>query len=223
MTGSAPDWLRDFAESETLDDQAVSALSGLKLQSIPARTVLFQPGTRPQGFLLVVDGRVGVYLLGRSGREMLLYTVTHGETCVQTTLGLLGDEAYSAEAIAESDLQAVMVPIPLFERLMALSPAFRSFVFRAFASRVADLMFLLEQVAFVRIESRLAAALTERADGAGAVTATHQELAVAIGSVREVVTRQLHGLASRGLVSLDRGSIQVIDIHGLQRISQEIR
>jgi CRP/FNR family transcriptional regulator, anaerobic regulatory protein len=216
-----PHWLREFSATEKLDADATEALSTLKSAMIPERTELFRPGARPAGFLLVIEGRVGVYLLGRSGREMLLYTVTRGETCVQTTLGLLGEEPYSAEAIAETDLVAVMVPIPMFERLMASSSAFRAFVFRAFAARVGDLMFMLEQVAFVRVESRLARMLFERADAEGRVSATHQELAVAIGSAREVVTRQLHGLASRGLVSLDRGAILITDRAGLSRLGQE--
>jgi CRP/FNR family transcriptional regulator len=216
-----PHWLRDFAAAEKLDPEAMEALSGLKSQMIPEKTELFRPGTRPGGFLLVIEGRVGVYLLGRSGREMLLYTVTRGETCVQTTLGLLGDEPYSAEAIAETDLVAVMVPIPMFERLMAASSAFRAFVFRAFANRVGDLMFMLEQVAFVRVESRLARALIDRADPEGIVSATHQELAVAIGSVREVVTRQLHAFSSRGLVSADRGTISITDRAGLAFLGRE--
>lgn len=224
MAGSAhglPHWLREFAAREKLDEDAAEALHGLKSQLIAGGTELFRPGMRPAGFLLVIEGRVGVYLLGRSGREMLLYTVTRGETCVQTTLGLLGDEPYSAEAVAETDLVAVMVPIPVFERLMAISSAFRAFVFRAFAARVGDLMFMLEQVAFVRVESRLARTILERADMLGRVSATHQELAVAIGSAREVVTRQLHGLASRGLVSLDRGAISITDRASLARLGQE--
>lgn len=216
-----PLWLREFSAAEKLDPEAMEALSGLKVQKVPEKTELFRPGTRPSGFLLVIEGRVGVYLLGRSGREMLLYTVTRGETCVQTTLGLLGDEPYSAEAIAETDLVAVMVPIPMFERLMASSSAFRAFVFRAFATRVGDLMFMLEQVAFVRVESRLARTLIDRADADGKVGITHQELAVAIGSVREVVTRQLHAFASRGLVSVDRGAVSIIDRAGLSRLGQE--
>lgn len=216
-----PHWLREFSATEKLDPEAMQALSGLKAQKVPEKTELFRPGTRPGGFLLVIEGRIGVYLLGRSGREMLLYTVTRGETCVQTTLGLLGDEPYSAEAIAETDLVAVMVPIAMFERLMAASSAFRAFVFRAFAARVGDLMFMLEQVAFVRVESRLARTLVERADAADCVSATHQELAVAIGSAREVVTRQLHGFASRGLVSVERGAISIIDRAGLSRLGHE--
>lgn len=216
-----PHWLGDFVSAEKLDADAVAELSALRPQTIAARTILFQPGMRPQGFLLVIEGRVGVYLLGRSGREMLLYTVTRGETCVQTTLGLLGDEPYSAEAIAETGLVAVMVPVAMFARLMAASSAFRAFVFHAFASRVGDLMFMLEQVAFVRIESRLAHALIERADAGGLVNVTHQELAVAIGSAREVVTRQLHAFASRGLVSLDRGAISIVDRPGIDLMARE--
>ena len=80
-------------------------------------------------------------------------------------------------------------------------------------------MRVLEQVAFVKVEERLAAALIDRADGLGVVAATHQELATAIGSAREVVSRRLEALGTKGLVELDRGSIRIVDAKGLKRLS----
>lgn len=223
MAGLTPSsWLMSSVFSEPLEPQAQRVLSDLRPQLIKARSVLFHPGVRPEGFLIVIDGRVGVYLVGKGGRELLLYSVSRGETCIQTTLGLLGQEPYSAEAVAETDLVAVMVPQATFETLVATSGAFRGFVFRAFAARVADVMFVLEQVAFVKVESRLAHVLRERADPSGTVSATHQELAVAIGSAREVVTRQLRALASRGLVALERGAIEIVDPAELARLAEEI-
>jgi CRP/FNR family transcriptional regulator len=116
----------------------------------------------------------------------------------------------------------VMVPLAVFEQLMAVSPAFRSFVFRAFAARVSDMMFVLEQVAFVRVESRLAGVLLERADPDGQVAVTHQDLAVAIGSVREVVTRQLKAMVSRGLLSIERRHISIQDRPALVELAKNI-
>lgn len=213
-------WLEHSVLSKGLDEPAASALSALRPQLLKSGTILFHPGMSPRGFPIVIDGRIGVYLTGKSGRELLLYKVTSGETCVQSTLGLLGQEQYSAEAITETDVVAVMVSPTLFASLMASSPAFRNFVFRAFATRVSDIMFMLEQVAFVRVENRLAALLLARADAKGHVVATHHDLAVAIGTVREVITRQLKALASRRLIALERGHIAIIDHAELTEISQ---
>ncbi|THV24684.1 Crp/Fnr family transcriptional regulator [Peteryoungia ipomoeae] len=203
-----------------IDAEARRVLEALTPVHVPFRTALFRPGDEAQSFVILLSGRIGVYLTGRNGRELLLYSVTPGETCVQTTLGVLGGAPYSGEAVAESDLVAVMVPPSVFERLMAESTAFRAFVFKAFADRLGDLMFVLEQVAFVKVEQRLASALLERADSEGRVALTHQELAVVIGTAREVVSRRLEALASKGVVANERGEIRIIERGDLSRMAR---
>ena len=213
-------WADQASFLADIDDEARRALEALKPMHVPARATLFRPGDAAQSFVILLSGRIGVYLTGRNGRELLLYSVTPGETCVQTTLGVLGGAPYTGEAVAESDLVAVMVPPAVFERLMANSPAFRAFVFKAFADRLGDLMFVLEQVAFVKVEQRLAHALIERADDEGRVTLTHQELAVVIGTAREVVSRRLEALASKGVVASERGQIRIIEKGELARMAR---
>lgn len=194
-----------------LDPSAGERLSRLPVQRTGEGTVLFRPGDEAQGFVLVRSGRVAVHLVGRSGREILLYTVEAGETCIQTTLGILGGQPYAGEAIAETPVDMTVIPRGLFMELMESSQGFRRFVFRAFAERMGDVTRVLEQVAFVRIEERLAGLLVERADAAGIVQLTHQQIASAIGSAREVVSRRLEALAARGFVDLDRGQIRIVD------------
>ncbi|MFN7126507.1 MAG: Crp/Fnr family transcriptional regulator [Allorhizobium sp.] len=203
-----------------IDAEARQALEALTPMHVPHRTTLFRPGDAAQSFVILLSGRIGVYLTGRNGRELLLYSVTPGETCVQTTLGVLGGAPYSGEAVAESDLVAVMVPPAVFERLMADSVAFRHFVFRAFADRLGDLMFVLEQVAFVKVEQRLAHALLERADEEGHVALTHHDLAVIIGTAREVVSRRLEALVSKGVVANERGQIRINNRAELARMAR---
>ncbi len=213
-------WADQASFLADIDDEARRALEALKPMHVPARATLFRPADAAQSFVILLSGRIGVYLTGRNGRELLLYSVTPGETCVQTTLGVLGGAPYTGEAVAESDLVAVMVPPAVFERLMASSPAFRAFVFKAFADRLGDLMFVLEQVAFVKVEQRLAHALLERADDEGRVTLKHQELAVVIGTAREVVSRRLEALASKGVVASERGQIRIIERGELARMAR---
>lgn len=193
-------------------------LQRLPVRQLPAGQPLFHPGDRAEGFLILLQGRVEVFLTGPSGREILLYAVEPGETCVQTTLGLLGPGTYSGAAVTATDCRAVMVPRGTFLRLMEASAQFRSLVFQAFGNRMADMTRLLEQVAFVRVESRLAAALLHLAQDR-VVRATQGELATQIGSAREVVSRKLEGLARRGLITTERGCVHLIDPEGLSRIA----
>ena len=212
------EWIDRSIGLSELDPQAKKQLDGLRVITLPSGKVLYRPGDEVSGFVLVISGRVDVYMTGPSGREILLYSVTPGETCVQTTLGLLGEEDYSAEAVAETDIEIVVIPKPMFLELIASSASFRTFVFHAFASRLQSIMHVLEQVAFVRIEERLAAILLERSDGAGLVRNTHQELATAIGSAREVVSRRLELFVKKGFVTLERGNIEITSRSGLMRL-----
>ncbi|MCJ8519359.1 CRP/FNR family transcriptional regulator [Pseudorhizobium tarimense] len=155
-------WLKSAVFPASLEKEARALLEGIRPVQMRRGTVLFRPIDRSQAFIVVLSGRVDVYLTGRTGREMLLYSVPPGETCGQTTLGVFADAAYTSEAIAESNLVITMVPESAFEKLLAGSAAFRAFVFMALAARLKEMMNLLEQVAFTGIEERLARALLDR-------------------------------------------------------------
>lgn len=200
---------------ETLDQPTRDKLGVLAPVVLPAGHVLFRPGDAVSGFVMAISGRIGVYLSGANGRELLLYSVVPGQTCVQTTLGLLGEQHYTGEAIAETDISLVLVPKELFLDLLASSKSFRAFVFQAFALRLQTVMSALEKLVFVTIEARLAQCLLERADD-GFVHATHQELATIIGSSREVVSRRIEALAREGIVNPDRGVIALLDKKALK-------
>ena len=201
------------------EPDVAAELDRLPRHRLPAGTVLFRPGDDAQGFVLVSRGAVSVFLTGRNGREISLYDVRPGQTCVQTTLCLLGESHYSGEARAATEVEIIVVPRGVFARWLDERPRFRSFVFRAFGARLAEVTAILEQVAFVKIEARLAGELLRRADAEGVVRVTHQELAVGIGSAREVVSRRLEILAREGVVSLDRGTVRIVRPNDLREIA----
>lgn len=193
-------------------------LGALVAQDLPKGQVLFHPGDAAQGFVVVLSGRIEVFLTGPSGREILLYGVEPGQSCVQTTLGLMAGELYSGEAITAQASRVVLIPRGMFGALMDEDPAFRSFVMQAFARRMADVTRLLERVAFGRVEARLAAALIDLAED-GVVQATQAELAARIGSAREVVSRRLDAFAREGWVQTDRGQVRLTDRGALARLA----
>lgn len=196
-------------------------LDALPTHAVPRGNRLFAPGEAAQGFAVVLSGRVEVHLTGPSGREILLYAVEPGQSCIQTTLGLMGGAPYTAEATASTDCRLVMIPPALFHVLMDSSAPFRAFVFQAFANRMNEMTALLERVAFTRIEARLAAALLDLALGETVAT-THAELAARIGSAREVVSRRLDAMARKGWVATDRGQVHLTDLPALRRLAAEL-
>ncbi|MFN4063674.1 helix-turn-helix domain-containing protein [Azoarcus communis] len=190
-------------------------LEAARWMTVPAGTVLFDDHQACEGFPFVVEGSVRVSKCAPNGRELPLYRVTPGETCIISSSCLLGSADYNARGVTEADTRLMMLPKPVFDRLLA-DPAFRDFVFHLFAERIADLMQLIEEVAFQRLDQRLASLLL----GKGRVLhITHQQLADELGSVREFVSRLLKGFAAQGLVRLAREQIEILDAGGLRRIA----
>jgi CRP/FNR family transcriptional regulator len=214
-------WIDHFRPLRALEEPVRAAFDALPVRAAPAGAELFAPGAPCRGFALVLEGEVRVDVVGSSGRSMMLYRVGPEETCVQTTLCMLGSSAYTAQGVAERELKLVMVPPDLFDRAIAESNLFRRFVFASFAARLDEMTRLLETVAFVRVEARLAAALLERARREGpAFELTHAALAEEIGTAREVVTRQLDAFRRHGLVSSARGRLEIVNASGLEALAK---
>lgn len=190
-------------------------LDAARWMRVPAGGLLFDDRQPCEGFPFVVDGSVRVVKCAPNGRELPLYRVSPGETCIISSSCLLGHEDYNARGIAEADTQLILLPKTEFDRLLG-EPAFRGFVFHLFAERIAELMQLIEEVAFHRLDQRLAAQLL----GKGPILhVTHQQLADELGSVREFVSRLLKGFAAQGLVRLSREQVEILDPAGLRRLA----
>ena len=178
---------------------------------------VFEPGQTCAAFLVVTAGTVRVSTVTSTGRELLLYRVAEGETCVLTTACLLAGADYDAEGVTESDVEAIAIPKVMFEELMAMSPAFRSFVFSSYGVRLRDLIGLVQDVSQRQLDRRLARFLVDR--GAAPVTMTQQEIAAELGTAREVVSRLLKQFAADGLVQIERKSIVVAAPERLARLA----
>ncbi len=216
MTDNAADWIARFPGLDALDSDARAMLAACARRAeLPPGAVVFRAGDPCHSYIFVVSGAVRVQEVSESGREIVLYRVGAGETCVLTTACLMAREDYAAEGVTESALRAVLVPADCFRRLLDRSAAFRDFVFATFARRLADLMLLVEEVVFRQIDARLAQCLLDRAGPDGVVRLTHQELAVELGTAREVVSRQLKAFEREGRVRLERGRIAIRDRAGL--------
>jgi CRP/FNR family transcriptional regulator len=201
-----------------LDDQARKRLNQLQPNTLKTGTVLFNAGDTVRGYAVVLSGSIDVCLTGANGREILLYSVEPGQSCIQSTMGLLGSGDYSAEAHVTCETTLVLLPKPLFLELLDTSSGFRRLVFAAFAERMQTMMHLLEKVAFHRVESRLAERLVTLAEVETTLNITQAELASQIGTAREVVSRRLDTWAIRGWVKTSRGVIHVTDIDALRQL-----
>lgn len=191
---------------------------GVRQTTLPAGTVVFRDGDSCQAYTLILEGCVRVQKVSESGRQIVLYRVEPGQTCVLTTNALMTDLPYGAEGVAETDVRAAVLPASTFQALLGCSAVFRRFVFSAYAARISDLLLLIDEVAFGRIDARLAHVLLTRADNSGIVVATHLDLAMELGSAREVISRQLKEFERRHWVNATRGQVRVTDAAALDRL-----
>ncbi len=214
------DWIDRFEGLSRLEPRIRDVLtSRSQVVRIPADTVIFGPGKSPDNMLLLLEGTVRVQQLAESGREVVLYRVTAGESCVLTTACMLAYEDYSAEGVAETDIVAAAVPRAVFDELVATSKEFRNFVFTAYSRRMTDLFHVIEDIAFRRMDIRLAQKIVERTD-TGVLKATHAQLAAELGTAREVISRQLAEFQRRGWVSLGRGTVEIRDCDALRKLAE---
>jgi len=214
MSGNhTSNWMRAFpALQEANDPSWQHAASMVQMATVPQGAVLFRDGDSCGGYVMVLEGSVRVQKIDPEGREIVLYRVEPGQTCMLTTTCLLGGQAYPAEGVAETEVELAMLPADAFYAAMAASEAFRRFVFAAIGRRISDLMLLVEDVAFGRMDVRLGRLLLKRVREHGThLDCTHQDLAFELGTAREVVSRLLKNFERRGALSLGRGKIEVID------------
>jgi CRP/FNR family transcriptional regulator len=192
-------------------------LEQAQVRRVPAGGTMFESNLPCEGFPLVLQGSVRVAKLAATGREIVLYRVAPGEGCILAGSCLLGHSDYSATALAEEDVTVLVIPPALFQELLLNHEPFRRFVFDMYGARLAEVMELLEEVAFRRLDTRLAQLLIHRGP---VVNATHQNLADELGSVRVFVSRLLRNFEERGWVKLEREKVTVTDLQGLAEFAK---
>jgi len=211
--------LERFPTLRELEEDSLKLIEDAsRIVNLPAGAKAFEAGMQCDNYLMVMSGCIRVQQVSQNGHEIVLYRVGDGETCVLTTACLLAHEAYSAEAIAETDVSGLMIPRKDFDRLMAISPRFREFVFTSYGSRITDLMVLVEEIAFGHIDIRLAQRLLKLTGTSDTVALTHQELANELGTAREVISRQLKEFENRNWIQLGRGQIKILNREALSAL-----
>lgn len=187
--------------------------------SLPKGYRVFESGRPCESYILVQSGQVRVHQLDVDGREVVLYRLGAGDTCILNVAALLGDQPYAAYAVTESPVEALTISAAEFVRLVDCSAPFRAYVFRAHADRIADLMRVIQDVAFVRIDVRLVRRILELAGDSPELSTTHADLAVELGTAREVVSRQLKIFETKGWLRLRKGAISILRPEALEALA----
>ena len=184
---------------------------------MPVGTFVFRENEGCGRIGFIVSGSIRVFKEHDSGKSITLYRIGPGDTCILSMSCALSNPIHQASAIVEEDATVLTISTEDFRSLMDSSNEARDYVFSMFATRLTDVMILIEEIVFRRMDERLAGILIDHAARHHTLTinATHEKLAEEAGTAREVVTRILRDFAARGWVELQRGSITITDRKGL--------
>lgn len=184
---------------------------------IPAGKDVFIEGDTVDTIALLISGVVRVYKISETGREITLYRFGLGESCILTANAILSQHSFPAIATVEKDAEAVMIPADTFRDWVSRYDLWRGFVFDLLTQRLSSMMTIVDEVAFRRLDTRVAAFLLDRGRLRNPVPVTHQEIAAELGSSREVVSRVLEDFSDQGLTRSMRGSVVILDFNLLEK------
>lgn len=212
------DWLESFPALLQLESNAREILlKSARIVEAPTGTIGYREGGACGAYVMRLAGQSRVYKMSSSGREILLYRVAAGETCVITTTCLLGNSNYPASTIVEEPIRDVIIPSAAFNQLMVDSKVFRTFVMTNYGALISDLIVLLDEVAFHSLDARLAKLLLDA--NSETISRTHQLMADELGTAREVVSRQLKRFEQKGWVKLGRGQVEIANRTALEKLA----
>jgi CRP/FNR family transcriptional regulator, anaerobic regulatory protein len=183
---------------------------------IPKGRDVFIEGDHVDAIALLISGVVRVYKIGETGREITLYRFGNGESCILTANAILSQKGFPAVATVEQEAEAVMIPADTFRDWVRRYDQWREFVFELLSQRLSSVMAIVEEVAFRRMDVRVASLLMERGIKSDSIYVTHQEIAAELGSSREVISRILEDFSAQGMVEVSRGMIRILDQDALQ-------
>ncbi|MDQ5768688.1 Crp/Fnr family transcriptional regulator [Thiothrix subterranea] len=202
----------------TLNEAAIAQFrQRIGVASIPAGQHVCREGDICPQLAVVLSGSVRVYKVGETGREITLYRIGQQDSCILTASCILSQTRFPALAVVEQDVQVALIPAANLREWVAQHEVWRTYVFNLLSRRLAEVITTLDEVAFRRVDVRLAECLLTLTQQQAQATITHQQLASELGSAREVVSRILKDFEREGLIALTRGIITVQDRAGLQK------
>lgn len=186
------------------------------LARIPTGRDIFLEGDRVEALALLISGVVRVYNIGVTGREITLYRFGLGDSCILSANAIFNQQNFPAIATVEEEAEAVMIPSDAFKDWVDRHELWRNFIINLLSQRLSSLMTVIDEVAFQRMDTRIATFLYQRSGMENPIRITHQEIADELGSSREVISRILEDFSRQGVIEQSRGTITVVDQQALE-------
>lgn len=195
-------------------------LNSARIRKFDKDQILYMEGDSCDYLAMVLSGSVRVYKVAETGREITLYRVTSGECCFLTASCVMRDNNFPAIAIVEEELHAILIPSATVLQWVKYYDVWRDYIFSLMSNRLSDVASILNEIKFRRVDDRLAEYLLKQNTPDGAIKKTHQDIALELGTAREVVSRILKNFEKRGIVRLTRGTIRLLDLDKLAQFPE---
>jgi CRP/FNR family transcriptional regulator len=175
------------------------------------------------GLFLIRSGQVRAYIVSENGKEITLYRLFERDVCIFSASCIMKNISFDIYVEVERDTEAYLIPTAIFNKLSEESLSVQSFTNNLMASRFSDVMWIMEQALFKSFDKRLANFLLEQTviEATDTLEITHEKIANHLGTAREVVTRMLKYFQNEGIVTLNRGTIEICDKGKLEQLIDE--
>jgi len=182
------------------------------VKTYQAGDVILNENAHIRSIPIVNRGAIRVLRSEKDGREILLYYIKAGESCIMSFLGGMHNETSKVRAEVEEDAEILFFPIEKASALMHEYPEWLDYIFKLYHKRFEELLEVINAVAFKKVDERLLLLLNKKAEllGNKTIVVTHEQLANELGTARVVVSRLLKQLETTGAVKLGRNRITLL-------------
>lgn len=172
------------------------------------------------GMVYVCKGSIRVYMTSEEGREITLFHIAEGDSCILSASCVIGEISLEVQLTAEEDTELIAVHAGYFQRLMEQNIHVRCFAAELSAKRLSTVVWVMQQILFARFDERMARLLMSVYEKTGEreIRMTQESMAREVNSAREVVARMLKTFVSEGWIELKRGTVVLKDIEALQNL-----
>lgn len=172
------------------------------------------------GLILVISGQLRAFTISDDGREITMYRLFERDICLFSASCIINSIQFDITITAEKDTEVLVIPSEVYKSIMEVSAPLANYTNEIMASRFSEVMWLIDQIMWKSFDKRLAEFLLNEAniEGTDTLKITHEAIGNHLGNPREVVTRMLKYFVNDGLISLSRGTIEITDKNGLEKI-----
>lgn len=194
-------------------------IENIHISSFDSGTIILREGNACENMVFILGGSIRVYKLSPEGREITLYHIGKGETCIILNSCIIESNNYPAIAEVEENAQLAIISTIYFRELIFPAPSYQKYIFNIISKRLTEVLMIVDEVVFKHMDTRIAAFLYDRAlkDG-NILSITHEKISMDLGSAREVVSRILKDFEKQNILTLSRGTINITDMKKIIKI-----